>query len=1082
MRIMALSGNPHAVSEHVTVLKSGRQSQITKCTTCCSLYHCPFCKPTVYKPNQLYAVQIHLQNHLNLAVRHEDYVIVKCNLDCRKTAHFHCCYCSATVIRRVQLISHISKCKPFQSSASQAVHRPPICIIQRLSTDPAQTLLPALTPSTPSSAGPALPSSQVHASPPPSPASPLLPPLQSSTPRPPSPSGPAFPLSLKMSPRSPSPSGLAFLPSLKSSPRSPSTVGPVLPLLLKSSPSPPPPCASSLPLSPSPSSDPSPAVLIPSRVKVQVQKQIRVKCIHCGMVINKKNLRTHLGRKHMDITENITARKHLKSQCIDRLNGIYAVEKSFFSPGTPIHVQKKTWGTNHSVICEMNQCNTHEELSMRDGFLPFECNHIKSLTFCTFSVEDQIFLKEEVLNQMVQLKWFGDEKKNICLRRKEMAIARAAPLSVELTIGAPLSKKYISVFEPKVSSYSRLGRVIVSYDTKTNSWSCPCNKSQRSCIHKTISKWHLFQTNKQLFENVMGTESDTMMDTFPQLSTDSLDEEDHEELERTIYPPDYAGVERMIQYLLKEKSLPASLPQSIVNASSRYSGIPKVLIPEETICTECPDFQILSDPMLITSKARVLAYTGVTEGVSTYFRTCYKCGMTYRYQEWKSGLHNFNDHLIITLHLCLVLRNSLQTHTAVSHVIEALEATANARFPSKEEVLQAYLHFEALTSLDYLYFCVTCGYYPAVAIMNFHKKGVFNMPGCEIKAPSSDFNGKVNIEQFWDAVTREIVSLGFLEGFQKNPFIVPPSYDFWAPWIGFYTRKDDLVLNTEHAKLSTNTLASEVIGPEMTADRLADELLNLKVEEVRHLCEQCGVDPNGSRMDLLLRLREQMMKSRSSFDKIFENVWGASGGWAVITCPCGVVYSIKRNIRAESPRDFADLLLSWNHIPNVSIYEFAGGLATHTNLRECNTLPFSPHMGRLLSPLPENVEKAEKGELTVDLPWLMGKKAEEDPDCHPLTGSSEHYALYNTFHESNTKDPRDVLRKSDLIPQLAGWIRSDTVEQLFASMRKNNYFMNSMTPSMQVFLTRNIIHHYNSSKNEKTSCLVNQENNETTEQ
>nr|XP_055065277.1 uncharacterized protein si:ch211-238e22.2 [Misgurnus anguillicaudatus] len=34
-------------------------------------------------------------------------------------------------------------------------------------------------------------------------------------------------------------------------------------------------------------------------------------------------------------------------------------------------------------------------------------------------------------------------------------------------------------------------------------------------------------------------------------------------------------------------------------------------------------------------------------------------------------------------------------------------------------------------------------------------------------------------------------------------------------------------------------------------------------------------------------------------------------------------------------------------------------------------------------------------------------------------------------------------------------------------MRKNNYFMNTLTPSAHVFLMRNIIHHYNTSQNEK---------------
>lgn len=72
------------------------------------------------------------------------------------------------------------------------------------------------------------------------------------------------------------------------------------------------------------------------------------------------------------------------------------------------------------------------------------------------------------------------------------------------------------------------------------------------------------------------------------------------------------------------------------------------------------------------------------------------------------------------------------------------------------------------------------------------------------------------------------------------------------------------------------------------------------------------------------------------------------GGWSVILCPHGVVYSIKFNLRAESPTDFADLLLSWKHIPNVSIYDFARGLATHGNLRVPTDIPIHTK-GDLLS-------------------------------------------------------------------------------------------------------------------------------------
>ena len=191
------------------------------------------------------------------------------------------------------------------------------------------------------------------------------------------------------------------------------------------------------------------------------------------------------------------------------------------------------------------------------------------------------------------------------------------------------------------------------------------------------------------------------------------------------------------------------------------------------------------------------------------------------------------------------------------------------------------------------------------------------------------------------------------------------------------------------------------------------------------------------------------------------------GGWAVIMCPCSVVYSIKFLLRAESPRDYTDLLLSWKHVPNVCIYDFARGLATHANLRNPENVLFTPHEGCLLEPTADNIRPAKEGHVKVDLPWLKEKKQLPDAGGHPLTGSSQHYVLYDKFHEDNTKDASDVLRRIELVPQLAGWVNSQAAEQLFSDMKKNNYFLNVMTPSAHIFLMRNILHHYNTSVNKR---------------
>jgi len=186
----------------------------------------------------------------------------------------------------------------------------------------------------------------------------------------------------------------------------------------------------------------------------------------------------------------------------------------------------------------------------------------------------------------------------------------------------------------------------------------------------------------------------------------------------------------------------------------------------------------------------------------------------------------------------------------------------------------------------------------------------------------------------------------------------------------------------------------------------------------------------------------------SSFHSI---VFMLLGGLGVIMCPCGIVYSIKFNLRAESPRDFADLLLSWKHFPNITIYDYPRGLVAHTNNRQPLHPPFHPFEGRVQDPSSENIQKAKEGKLKVNLPWLAHKKKPMDPECHPLTGSSEHYCLCDVFHQGNSKDKRDVLRTIGLVPELAGKINSQCAEQLFSEVKRNNYFMNMLRPSAHIF-------------------------------
>lgn len=200
----------------------------------------------------------------------------------------------------------------------------------------------------------------------------------------------------------------------------------------------------------------------------------------------------------------ITASYHLRSECIDPENGIYSVQKSFLGKSNPIHVQNKVWGDEHHVFCESDDCQVNKELACRSSLKAFQCDHLKSITYCSI-YHTCPTLQEETLSDMVKKKWFGEDKKQLCLDRQNLALANHKPLSVLTQTGTPESTKFISIYEPSISYYSRLGRVLVSYDSKLNSLHCPCARNKRSCPHKYIAKWHLFQTHRSLkrFEVLM---------------------------------------------------------------------------------------------------------------------------------------------------------------------------------------------------------------------------------------------------------------------------------------------------------------------------------------------------------------------------------------------------------------------------------------------------------------------------------------------------------------------------------------------------------------------------------------------------
>lgn len=143
---------------------------------------------------------------------------------------------------------------------------------------------------------------------------------------------------------------------------------------------------------------------------------------------------------------------------------------------------------------------------------------------------------------MVKNKWFGDNKKQECLQLQSQAAAASVPITVDVTMNSE-HKCYISVYESTVSYYSQLGRVMVTYDKRLNTWHCPCSKPRMSCIHKYMAKWHLFETQRHLFRKVR--------------STEMTSENEPEPLPENVgitYPPEDKWLRRMVSYIRSSKN------------------------------------------------------------------------------------------------------------------------------------------------------------------------------------------------------------------------------------------------------------------------------------------------------------------------------------------------------------------------------------------------------------------------------------------------------------------------------------------------------------------------------------------------
>ncbi|KAK3715324.1 hypothetical protein QZH41_001662 [Actinostola sp. cb2023] len=274
-----------------------------------------------------------------------------------------------------------------------------------------------------------------------------------------------------------------------------------------------------------------------------------------------------------------------------------------------------------------------------------------------------------------------------------------------------------------------------------------------------------------------------------------------------------------------------------------------------------------------------------------------------------------------------------------------------------------------------------------------HWNSRISFAASELDVPE-DNNDEVDADLFWNQVCLAMVYRGFLHtGLSDvhNPFVVKPSYKFWAPWIGRHSRASEKILNTEYKKCHHDKdVAESGTRHQMNVEDVVEILEQGSVKVLKELCQKLLIADTAkqSKIDLIKKLKVQL-GIPSEFVKVFSKFWGGSardsgsipdwffsdiyhlfqysfcapydnydnGGWLGAACQHGVCYGIKWLVRQEGARDHVDLIRSLAHQPNFVVVDFANQVAAHGNKRYPGM--FSPYDGRVLPATVENIYLAK---------------------------------------------------------------------------------------------------------------------------
>ena len=130
------------------------------------------------------------------------------------------------------------------------------------------------------------------------------------------------------------------------------------------------------------------------------------------------------------------------------------------------------------VVFDANWMNVgnFQKTARRSGNPNFMCCHVKSVQYVTEPFNPPPTMSRTVLEELIgKVKWLKQSREQECLQAQPVAKNSKAPLLVEFCNSRNVSStrfQHFSVYAGEVHHYSRFKRVVVSFDTALNKWTC----------------------------------------------------------------------------------------------------------------------------------------------------------------------------------------------------------------------------------------------------------------------------------------------------------------------------------------------------------------------------------------------------------------------------------------------------------------------------------------------------------------------------------------------------------------------------------------------------------------------------------